>query len=625
VAEFKDLNRADLDKYTTRSDNLVDIDVPESGPASQRPRDGLLDLNIPPTGRVAPPPGRDPEAPSRPSILSRIFGSQIPMVQGGTFVREFDYTGLPGDLKRRGAHYDVSARLENIKFVEGTSGGMQNAIAQIRYWSRRGTQQKVAVSGEAVSSLPADPVVNTAERVANLSGGVVLASTTYLPDRGRAFPLDPETTPAPAPSNVPVNPTPRSQQVDPPSGGTPPAPGVISLPVQPWTGGAAPAPGPTHSANPGATATAAASIIPDPSQAVWQFLFNPEELQLDSGPEYSRAETWAVSDPTNSGQPLSWRFNKNRKLTFGKVLLTGYVIGKRVDSLEKGLQDLFMAREGVGSDGPPVLEFVWGQRVFGPCVIQNIRVRERAWDTGILVNAEVSFELEQVPEWTINDGFVDIARPGRQATINDPTLPGRTEEVAQQPPVIGTTPTPGQEENKDKPGGGSTAAQTDEAFQASYRVCTKANGFLANFRSQQSALSACSRSYNLRDVNSFDSCVKRVAENVSKTHSYAVSSVGTNFTSKVPSQNTPGNMLAAVNKEIASRSSLERKISSVKVALDSYVDAMNQVVTTDCSATFKKAEEIFRGAAQESERRRSVSPTPAPSTPTRRPFLPWWR
>jgi hypothetical protein len=42
----------------------------------------------------------------------------------------------------------------------------------------------------------------------------------------------------------------------------------------------------------------------------------------------------------------------------------------------------------------------------------------------------VSFDLEQVPEWTINDGFVDVLRPGRQPTVNDPTLPGRTATAA---------------------------------------------------------------------------------------------------------------------------------------------------------------------------------------------------
>ena len=195
--------------------------------------------------------------------------------------------------------------------------------------------------------------------------------------------------------------------------------------------------GNTYSANPSGALATTPFIIP--AEAVWTFLFNPEELQLSSGPDFNRAETWGVSDQANSGQPLSWRSNKNRKLTFSKVLLHGYSFGKRVDSLERGLQELFTARDGEnGADGPPVLEFVWGKRVFGPCVIQNIQVREKAWDNGLLVNAEVSFDLEQVPEWTINDGFVDVLRPGRQSTVNDPLVPASTAE----PSSPTTTPEP---------------------------------------------------------------------------------------------------------------------------------------------------------------------------------------
>jgi hypothetical protein len=41
-----------------------------------------------------------------------------------------------------------------------------------------------------------------------------------------------------------------------------------------------------------------------------------------------------------------------------------------------------------------------------------------------VVNAELSFTLEQVPEWTINDGFVDVARPGRLSTEGSAATPG---------------------------------------------------------------------------------------------------------------------------------------------------------------------------------------------------------
>jgi hypothetical protein len=233
------------------------------------------------------------------------------------------------------------------------------------------------------------------------------------------------------------------------------------------------------SATPGARSATATS----PTEAAWQFLFNPEELQLESGPEFNRAETWGVSDlpgsgTANSGQPLAWRYNKNRKLSFGKVLLTGYVLGRRVDSLEKGLQQLFMARSGPGMDGPPVLEFVWGGRVFGPCVIQNLRVRERAWDDGYLVNAEVSFDLEQVPEWTINDGAVDIARPGRQSLVNDPFLPRAEPETG-----AGTTGGGGETQKKDEKGGGGgqSLTQADSYNPILCDFATKQSGIFDTF------------------------------------------------------------------------------------------------------------------------------------------------
>jgi hypothetical protein len=330
----------------------------------------------------------------------------------------------------------LSRGIENIKFINGSSGGMQGAVAYIQYWSRKGTTQRVP-SGTPVSDVPASKVEETGRVVQELTS--------------------PETDPPPkeevrqevSTPNIPVNAnsrpaTGREENIE--SNRRRAESRRRSTVKKP------PETGEIYSANPGAIAEKQKPdqtvFYDDRVNGKWQFLFNPEELQLESGPEYNRAETWAVSDRENSGQPLSWRGNKNRKLTFGKVLLTGYVIGKRVDSLEAGLQELFMARDGEnGADGPPVLEFVWGARVFGPCVIQNLRVTEKAWDYGLLVNAEVSFELEQVPEWTINDGFVDIARPGRQSTINDPALPSASTPGAsgeQATTGTGTPPPPPQ-------------------------------------------------------------------------------------------------------------------------------------------------------------------------------------
>lgn len=356
---------------------------------------------------------------------------------GGTDVREFFETpdNTPYSFPAvRGAAVSVQQSLSNITFVPGTFGGMSSSIAYIRYWSKNGSGQKTAVGSFAQNGTVNDSqesLLNDFVAVSKLDLGVSTQPQQVI---------EPSRTILTTPTNTAYQSRPRQPVPSTTTSSRPTGPNVFQRL------------GSIFSANPGGSVAPAwqnpfftPPAAPSPDGAVWQFLFNPEELQLSSGPDFNRAETWGVSDPDNSGQPLSWRSNKNRKLTFGKVLLHGYTFGKRVDSLESGLQALFTARDGNnGSDGPPVLEFVWGQRVFGPCVIQNIQVRERAWDKGLLVNAEVSFELEQVPEWTINDGFVDVLRPGRQSTVNDPLATSNKDDGGGGD----------KEEKKNEPGGG---------------------------------------------------------------------------------------------------------------------------------------------------------------------------
>lgn len=156
-------------------------------------------------------------------------------------------------------------------------------------------------------------------------------------------------------------------------------------------------------------------------EGAWQFLFNPEQLNLSVGPEFKATETWGVSDEANAGQPLHWSNHKNPELKFNKVLLNGYVFGKQVEDLEQGLIELFMSNGSNTKHGPQVLEFVWGKKSFGPCVIKDIQITEKMWDDGLLVNAEVSFTLIKVPEWTINDGQVTTYNPSEEQTLVAPT------------------------------------------------------------------------------------------------------------------------------------------------------------------------------------------------------------
>ena len=162
-----------------------------------------------------------------------------------------------------------------------------------------------------------------------------------------------------------------------------------------------------------------ASVTPD---GMWQFLFNPEGITLAASPQFSASETWGVSDEPNAGQPLHWTNHKNAELRFNKVLLNGYIFKKSVESLEQGIIELFMKTPtNDATHGPQVLEFVWGKKCFGPCVIKDIQVTEKMWDNGLLVNAEVSFTLVKVPEWTINDGQVSTYDPSALPPVEDPT------------------------------------------------------------------------------------------------------------------------------------------------------------------------------------------------------------
>ncbi len=217
-----------------------------------------------------------------------------------------------------------------------------------------------------------------------------------------------------------------------------------------------------------------ASTIPL-GEMMWQFLFNPSEMELEVGPEFKNSETWGVSDKSNSGQPLHWSHNKNAVLKFNSILLNGFVFGRKVEVLEQGIIELFMARDGEGQHGPHVLEFVWGKRVFGPCVIKNINIKEKMWDEGEVVNAEISFTLEQVPEWTINDGFVDVARPGRLSTEGSPAVSGSSAAN----PAGATNPTGGNA----NPGGGQKPDQKARVTPSgpSAQFCTQATNAYSNF------------------------------------------------------------------------------------------------------------------------------------------------
>lgn len=420
-----------------------------------------------------------------------------------------------------GGNFEVYSALDRVEF-QGAAGdaSMRGNVAYIRIWKRGGSVQQTGSSQQAIEPPQSDSqkileedleaAIGNLDSVANnfdpLTGvygynpygdvdnpievaesNVQIAENRIAEERQNAISAQTPTTSAPPSTNVVQAPAPATASVGRGNSGIGAVKSanpngfvntmgrvgraLIGLPqTSPQYSGGANAP--------------EFSVAQAPSgEMMWQFLFNPSELELEVGPEFKNSETWGVSDKGNSGQPLHWSHNKNAQLKFNSVLLNGFVFGRKVEVLEQGLIELFMARDGEGQHGPHVLEFVWGKRVFGPCVIKSINIKEKMWDEGEVVNAEVSFTLEQVPEWTINDGFVDVARPGRLGTQGDPTQPGSAAAAAGATPATPAAAAPGGGADKPDQKPPSQAGLTSSEL---YKKCQKSGVYAEQFYAIQS-------------------------------------------------------------------------------------------------------------------------------------------
>lgn len=151
-------------------------------------------------------------------------------------------------------------------------------------------------------------------------------------------------------------------------------------------------------------------------EGVWQFLYNPEDLKYNFGPNYIEAPTWANAE----GTPVHWAGNASEELSFSKIVLNGYTFGRKVEKLIDGIKALTNVKQPGSQQSPPVLEFVWGKKYFGPCVMKDISITETMWDGGEAVSAELSFTLRMVPDWIVNDGYVSIFDPTGLPVVNIP-------------------------------------------------------------------------------------------------------------------------------------------------------------------------------------------------------------
>ena len=263
-------------------------------------------------------------------------------------------------------------------------------------------------------------------------------------------------------------------------------------------------------------------------EGMWQFLFNPNELALSVGPKYKSTETWGVLDDANGGQPLHFTNLTNPKLKFSKVLLNGYVFGKRVENLEQGLLDLFMKKpSGNSSHGPQVLEFVWGQRCFGPCVIKDITINEKQWDNGLLVNATVSFTLEKVPEWSINDGQVSVYDASSLDSIISPVQTS-SEDSDTDSSTPEPTPTPEPTSTPEPTTSTETLTENEKNL---YKKCQKAfsgGGYGENFYKIETSIRRSGSGFFSKGTSK--NALRSALQKYTKLHNLVKSKWGREFT-----------------------------------------------------------------------------------------------
>ena len=328
------------------------------------------------------------------------------------------------------------------------------------------------------------------------------------------------------------------------------------------------------------------------AKGMWQFLFNPSELEIEAGPEFKAAETWGVSDKANSGQPLHWSHNKNAQLKFNSVLLNGYVFGRKVEELEQGIFELFMARDGEGQAGPPILEFVWGKRVFGPCVIRDISIKEKMWDEGTVVNAELSFTLEQIPEWVINDGYVDIARPSKVPPIGDVTAPSGSETPTTTPDTSpGSTGSAAPTADSGQKGGGRQDPSTGGS---AYRTCQKAYELAEVF--SQVEIYGNLKKANYNGLNGVTS-VNQLFSKYEAAYAAGNSSVGVNFINKVPATKKPPSIRKSLDAMITAGANFDSQINLVREAALKCKMEMENVWKNDCKKLIEDGKKAQVAAA----------------------------
>lgn len=134
---------------------------------------------------------------------------------------------------------------------------------------------------------------------------------------------------------------------------------------------------------------------------LWQFLYNPVQLEYSREARYAEVPTQGVRVPQQQFQ-----HSTGKTLNLSGLVLDAWWMGKSVQPLVDGLDTLIEASIEEQQYSPPVLSFVMGSRtVLAPCVLQRVTVKENGWLAGGQVaRASVDLVLLEVPSEDIDRG-----------------------------------------------------------------------------------------------------------------------------------------------------------------------------------------------------------------------------
>lgn len=136
-----------------------------------------------------------------------------------------------------------------------------------------------------------------------------------------------------------------------------------------------------------------AYLVDELNNAVFNFLYNPEEKTFSRVANYSEGVAALTSVPSQQ-----YNYTSGLVLSLDNLLLESYSEGKTCKSLIQDIQKLMVADPAVGKYLPSPVSFVWGKDKFGPAVITDLKWKETLWLNGEVAAARLSFNLLEIPQ-----------------------------------------------------------------------------------------------------------------------------------------------------------------------------------------------------------------------------------